>query len=268
MSGRRPTRRAAVIVGALVSVGTAASVASDGGTLWRELGLALLSGGIVGGALVAVESSLARAAAEQGERAAFLQQLTTTGDLNGIDLADQRLAGIYLPGRAMVAARMRGTDLRGAMLVFGDLRHADLRDAVLDGIDLRGATLAFARAPGVVLTDARLDDADLSDADLTGARLADTSLAEARLQRTNLVGADLSGARLARCYLEGADLTGASLDGITIEDVQYDSTTRWPDGFTPPPSTTVVQDPIADMDLAVYLASRAARSSAPARRST
>lgn len=239
-----------------MAVGTTASVASDGGSLWRELGLALLSGGIVGGALVAVESSLARAAAEQGERTAFLQQLTTTGDLNGIDLADQRLAGVYLPGRAMVAARMRGTDLRGAMAVFGDLRHADLRDALLDGIDLRGSTIAFARAPGVRLADARLDDADLSDADLTGASLAGASLVEARLQRTTLLGADLSGARLARCYLEGADLTGASLDGTTIEEVQYDANTRWPDGFTPPPSTAVVQDPIADMDLAEYLAAR------------
>jgi uncharacterized protein YjbI with pentapeptide repeats len=49
----------------------------------------------------------------------------------------------------------------------------------------------------------------------------------ARLNVANLYGADLTGADLS-----GAYLTDAILEGIT-----YDENTKWPAGFTPPPST-------------------------------
>jgi hypothetical protein len=38
-----------------------------------------------------------------------------------------------------------------------------------------------------------------------------------------------------RQNLVGADLTGTRLDNVMMIGVLYDESTRWPDGFVPPP---------------------------------
>lgn len=93
-------------MGALVAVGTVMALASGATSVWRDLGLAVLSGGVVGGALVTVESMLSGAAEQRAEHTALLAQLATTTDLNGIDLAGRQLPDLYLPGRALVAANL------------------------------------------------------------------------------------------------------------------------------------------------------------------
>ena len=53
----------------------------------------------------------------------------------------------------------------------------------------------------------------------------------------DLSGLDLSGVGwLSRCNLSFANLRKANLRRADLIDVKYDSNTRWPAGFTPPPS--------------------------------
>jgi hypothetical protein len=116
---------------------------------------------------------------------------------------------------------------RRAMIV-GDaqseLERVDLRDAELDGLDI----------PQVCFAHSNLDRARL-----TGAGLGRATLSDALLRGTDLSGADLRGADLTRADLDGAvllgaDLTSAELGDASLRGVIADSTTTWPDGFTPP----------------------------------
>ncbi len=256
---RRPRMIAAALVGSLVAVGTVASMSATTGSVGRDLGLAVLSGGIVGGALVTVESLLASAADRRSAAPSLRMMLSTTTDLNGIDLSGENLTDLYLPGRAMVAAELTGADLSDSKLPFADLRFAQLRNTNMRGIDLRGATLAGADLSGADLRGALLDDADLSDAKLAGADLSGASLTDARAERTRFGDATVAGAQFANVFLDGADLS-ESVGPITMQQpVQHDDATRWPSGFEPPESTPVTQEPIAEMDLAAYLAYRQRR---------
>ncbi len=61
------------------------------------------------------------------------------------------------------------------------------------------------------------------------------------LNSVYLASANLSGANLSRAYLIGADLSGANLFGadlsrVNVTSIKYSDSTRWPPGFTPPPS--------------------------------
>lgn len=137
-----------------------------------------------------------------------------------------RLAGADLTNSYLASADLPGADLAGAYLPYAvltaaDLREADLTDAKLPWAKLTGSSLHDANLSRAFLTHAGLDQAELLDADLTGADLGGANLTD-----TDLTGADLSGADLAF-----ADLSGATLTGVT-----YDSSTKWPEGFTPPPS--------------------------------
>ena len=191
----------------------------------------------------------------------------TRADLTGADLSDANLTGADLqdvryddstiwPEDVRDVLRvwrgdkdLRGANLEGAYLSFVNLEGVDLR-----GADLRGANLRFADLTGAYLRDVRYDystiwpedvrdvlrvwrgdkylfRADLHRADLRDAILSGADLRFADLTNANLRGADLNGADLTRAYLTDADLTGAILD-----DIIYDDSTIWPEGFTPPPS--------------------------------
>lgn len=256
---RRARLTAGAIVGALVGTGTVVALAANGGSVWRDLGLAVLSGGLVGGALVTVEGLLASAADKRAEFDALLSQLSTTIDLNGIDLADRDLSGIYLPGRAVVAARLSRVVLDDAKLYFCDLRHAAMVGASLRGADLSGSTLAFADLSGADLRSAVLYDVDLSDARLDDANLSGAVLVDARLQRTSFRNAHLTGTAISGSYLEGADFRSPSLEGARVEGNQHDGMTMWPDNYAVPVNTIVTQEAISQMSLAAYLAWRGTR---------
>lgn len=117
-----------------------------------------------------------------------------------------------------------------------------LRGAVLGGLDLGCdrdpkilqplSSVAGRGTDCAIFYGANLDDADLDGASLRGAILSKASLVGASLILANLELADL---RVAD--LRGADLRGADLSGARLSAVCYDSATKWPDGFTPPPPT-------------------------------
>jgi uncharacterized protein YjbI with pentapeptide repeats len=90
---------------------------------------------------------------------------------------------------------------------------------------LRRASLRLASLRKAKLAWVRFDESNLEGADLSGADLS----------HARLVGAQLSGANLSGARLEHTDFTGADLSGARLEGAQFDATTRWPEGFVPPP---------------------------------
>ncbi len=245
------------IVLTVVSAGVAVAAVAADGTVWRELALALVSGGVVGGAFVSVEVLLAGASEARSEHDALVTQLSSTGGLDGIDLSERELRGLYLPGRSLVAARLVGAHLEETKLYFGNLRHADLHHAFLNGADLSGSTAAFADLRQADLRDAVLMDVDLSHCALGGADLRGAVLTNGRLQQASLAGAKLAGFVVRNSFLEGADFSAAEIGGAVLEGNRYDATTLWPNGYVPAPSVEVTQEDFASMDLPAYLAWRA-----------
>jgi uncharacterized protein YjbI with pentapeptide repeats len=146
-------------------------------------------------------------------------------DLSHTCLAVARWGALQLAGITMI-----GADLRGAALIYAnlqaDLVEANFSEAFLIGADLSGASLEGANLSWASLAEANLSAAALSSANLSGA-----GLTRANLSGANLVVANLSGANLS-----SANLSGANLGGAKLSDIYYDGSTKWPNGFQPPPS--------------------------------
>jgi uncharacterized protein YjbI with pentapeptide repeats len=147
----------------------------------------------------------------------------------------------WLYDDTLVGAQLSGANLAGARL-----ERANLHTTILAGADLTHANLSGARMTDANLADATLDRANLEMADLSGAILlqarlvrADAALATltgANLEGANLQDADLTGADLQGADLRGADLTGCRLGRASLHGVRWNGATRWPAGFSPPPS--------------------------------
>lgn len=181
-----------------------------------------LAGAIIGavGTSAAADPRAQRreAMAEAIRRDPTLSQATTSEELARLSEAT-RLIQEELELREDLAAVTSGEldeDKLEAAFVAGELMGLNLAE-----MDLSYFDLAFADATGANFTGANLEKAVLHDADLTNAVLAEA----------DLTGTDLSGAELT-----GADLSGARLAGTKLWGVTYSSTTKWPEGFEPPPS--------------------------------
>lgn len=242
---RRAKVVAGLAVGGLVVIGLSLTIVSESGDLMRDLGLAVLSGGIVGGALVLAESVLTAAAEYRSARDSLITLLSSTEDLNGIDLASQSLNNQYLPGKALVAARLDGADLSDSKLFFGDLRYASLVGAKLDGADLSGCTLAGADLTRASLRGSVLQDVDLSGANLAGADLTDSVIEDGKLKDADLRDARVTGFVIKSTHLMGTDLsTAQGLNLAVLHGNQHNDATRWPPDFQAPHSEAVTQEPI------------------------
>jgi len=128
-------------------------------------------------------------------------------------------------------ADLSRTDLSYENLAKLDLNGADLTGSDLTGANLTGTNLNYATLTGADLSTSNLTKANLSHAAATGADLTGSNLTGANLTETDLTGADLYGTTLT-----GADLTGATIAGADLSSIVWDSTTKWPEGFTPPRS--------------------------------
>lgn len=122
---------------------------------------------------------------------------------------------------------LRGVDLSNTILVWGELSEADL-----SGANLNGSTLSAAKLCGADLTNADLSGADLSMADLRKANLRQADLSEADLRGANLSNANLVWDSAAIDSLLPGNLTGA----------KYNSSTIWPENFSPTEWGAVFQD--------------------------
>jgi DNA-binding NtrC family response regulator len=177
-------------------------------------------------------------------------------ELQGLDLSNHNLAGIYLSGADLRDCKFKGTNLSGCLMILADLNGADLSGDDLRNAELMGANLADANLRSARLTSAKLDPieiksgdratgqarhaslalarlerASLTDASLKFANLSDANLHSATLDRTNMRGADLSGAVLDHAVLRQADLsesdlrdasfTGANLEGAKLRFAKF-----------------------------------------------
>jgi uncharacterized protein YjbI with pentapeptide repeats len=161
-------------------------------------------------------------------------------DLTGTDLRWADLANVQTVGHVVTEQHLRlkpAVDLSDAHLDDANLSHA-----IAVGAKLTRAHMSYMDLTGVRLTDADLAGATINSGNLTGADLSLADLTGADLWKADLTGANLSnavltGASLSNAVLTGADLTGAQLTRTTLDSIVYDQHTKWPAGFTPPPSS-------------------------------
>lgn len=152
------------------------------GNAWREIGLAIVGGVIVGAALfvfqVFIEDDLQALQAEQ--------RMARNADINATieDASADEDIRVVLPGQDLAEFKLMDSDLTNANLMESDLSEADLSSATLVEADLTQAVLV-----GADLTDADLSGADLSSADLSGADLRGANLDDVRLEGVTLTGA-------------------------------------------------------------------------------
>jgi uncharacterized protein YjbI with pentapeptide repeats len=122
--------------------------------------------------LVMTASSAVAANPEQ------VQELITTGQCPGCDLA----------GADLIGAHLIGADLRNANLTGANLSHANL-----EGADLTGANLTRANLTKTYLTNASMAKATLSHADMTSAIAYNADISRAVLDNITIVNAELFG---------------------------------------------------------------------------
>ena len=166
----------------------------------------------------------------QGEALNLVSAILTGADLTDADLVDAiltsaRLDGANLSHVDLSDAWLQNANLDEAILTAADLSRVAAANIGLDGADLTDVTFVEAK-----MVDAEMGSADLTDADFTGANLT-----AADFRRATAVGTDFTDARLDLADFSGAILTDAVLTGASLDDIVYDSTTVWPEGFTPPP---------------------------------
>jgi Pentapeptide repeats (8 copies) len=150
-------------------------------------------------------------------------------DVRPIDLSNSCLNRVNLAGAQLIRADLSGTDLThsdfihtGELWTERDARYTNLSYAQLEFANMSKVFAVGASFRGATMYRTDLSNADLPLADLRGAQLWQ---------------ADLRNAHLMDAKLAGADLSDANLTGTTLINVSYDSSTKWPAGFTPPPSS-------------------------------
>jgi len=141
------------------------------------------------------------------------------------------------------ATHIAGADLRQAKLQSADLIRTNLSGADLQAANIKGAHLQYANLQEVNFKFANLEAVDLWESNLQGSDLEGANLREAILEGANLLWADFREATLLKAELFRANLKGACLrktKGITVDQITetiWDKTTKWPEGFSPPPSS-------------------------------
>lgn len=248
--GRDWRRVFTLALGVLVLGVVLVMVADD--QVWDEVGSGLIGGSVVGLVFAIAQHTLDLQAVERQVAHEVRLTVSSSGDLEGIDLAGSDLSEVHLlrkqlryahlDGARLVDADLRASDMSWASLRGADLRRADLRGsslayAVLDGADLAGAEvpadgLTDARLVGAVLTGARLapsshdgphgpvagDDGRPGSwrVDLSGAKLDDARLARVALPEVRASFVSARRADAAGAMLYRADLSCADLQGASL----------------------------------------------------
>lgn len=157
--------------------------------------------------------------------------------LEGVRLQHRGLADIDFSGASLAFAELGGNDLTSVKFWNTDLGDAKMGGAslwgsVLSGVRLTRASFLHSNLEGARIGSCAADGSGWEGAVLRRAEFHNVDLTDARLGE-----ADLTGATLRQVTLNGADLTGAILAGVSFDGVRYDAKTKWPVGFSPPPSS-------------------------------
>jgi len=117
-----------------------------------------------------------------------------------------------------------------------------------DNSNLRGASFADIKITSGSRFGYHFDEIDFSNCRFDGTKLEevnfrnscfqDASFTQAYLPKSDFSNADCRNADFTECNLRhckffGADLRGAILKGSTLSGLEYDNSTKWPDGFDP-----------------------------------
>lgn len=135
--------------------------------------------------------------------------------LNGVNLAEKFLQGIFLDHAILINANLEKADFTRASLIKANLAGANAR-----GASFRSTFLA----------EANLEGGDFTDADFTRASMSEIRLERAHLENSNLSGANLREANLREAhfngdvlfdyaYVNGADFENAH--GLTNVQKEY-----------------------------------------------
>lgn len=194
----------AIIVASLVLVAGVALLSSSSSRLLKDLGSAVISGSIVGLAVLLVETNADNRREEAAQLRNLQLMLSLEDDLQGINLEGRDVSRQYLAGK--------------------NLTDANLNDLVANRTSFNQSTLDFADLIGANLRNSSFVDSRLAGADLSGANLSCTVL------RGTIFSSELQ--------LEGASLgtVEASLRETRLDNILYDDSTAWPANFSPPPS--------------------------------
>jgi Pentapeptide repeats (8 copies) len=131
--------------------------------------------------------------------------------------------------------------LVGAVLHDADLEGAGMWSTILTGADLRGSDLTEADLTSAKAHGARFEciDDPVPDDPKTRTNPRCTDLTGTVLNRADLTYSNLSGAKLDYVTMsKETDLTGAVLNEARLIDICYESGTKWPRNFSPPPART------------------------------
>ena len=154
-----------------------------------------------------------------------------TCNASSVPSLDVQAALTVIGRRERPAPRFEKIDLQNTCLANVILTGAYLDDALLNASYLLGAWLPSASLVNAGMQLANVNVANFTDANLTRADLRTTNLSSSVLRHADLTDAKLYGADLS-----GATMAGAHVAGTDLRAIYYDATTKWPDGFTPPPS--------------------------------
>ncbi|MCO6043601.1 pentapeptide repeat-containing protein [Aeoliella sp. ICT_H6.2] len=142
-----------------------------------------------------------------------------SGDLTGIDLRENDLAGCDFRGINLTDANLTGATLTGI----------DFTDAIVSGTTHGGGNNAISAAQ--LYSTASYKTGDLSGVRFTNSDLGGWNLEGQNLRQSSIVGADLAEANMTKVNLHeaffmfgslaGADFTGANITNARFQEIDY-----------------------------------------------
>jgi len=171
------------------------------------------------------------------------------GDFSGADLRCAGLRWAELQGANFASADLSGgvlyrADLGGANFTDANLFTANFIETNLSGANLagayalanfNGAKLHGANFFGSDLRMASMENTDLSNCDLRSANLDITSTTPMELERIYVLMEEILGEGDVR-NMPLSEWPTYGLESANFTNILWDETTRWPQGFNPPPS--------------------------------
>jgi uncharacterized protein YjbI with pentapeptide repeats len=181
---------------------------------------------------------------EKAPLAIDIQAVATVITRRDLTIPDER--PIDLSHSCLHRVNLAGIQLQEADLTGTDLTHADFMNVEAFGPKhrVRDINLNYAHLDLANLSNVFAVGATAAEATMYGTSLAHAVLPGIDLTKANLWQADLSNADIRNAILDGADLRGANLAGTNLTGITYGSSTQWPEGFTPPPSSPRPKGPI------------------------
>lgn len=180
--------------------------------------------------------------------ATFSKSNMTEANLSGADLTRANLTECNLTdaiieiGEREDPAILDKANFTGANLTRVNCKKAIMYETVLSNAILHSADLSgvegfanFSRSilRDAILQEASLADSDFSNADLQRANLNNSNLSGAIFENAILDHATLKGANMKYADLSGASMRGVDLSTSNLTDAIYNTSTVWPEGFSP-----------------------------------